>query len=112
MGPRYVAIKICRAQIGRGFECNGESVATGKRCKEQGEAFKGLAALNMLNTKYLIYDKQAAPFMNMHRYGAAWLADSVVMVSDAAAAIGEVMRREDLKRVAVVEESFSEEVAG
>lgn len=83
-----------------------------KDIREQNEAFKGLAALNMLNTKYLLYDKQAAPFMNLHRYGAAWLADSVVMVTDADAAIGEVMRREDLKRVAVVEESFSEEVGG
>ena len=59
-------------------------------------------ALNMLNTKYLIYNPKAQPIVNPYANGAAWFVDDVVTVKDADEAIN-ALRRYDLKHTAVVE---------
>lgn len=61
-------------------------------------------ALNILNTKYLIFNPKQKPLYNPYAYGAAWVVDEVVKASNADEAIkrlGEV----DLRHVAVIEGS-------
>ena len=45
--------------------------------------FLGLNALNMLNTKYLIFNPQAAPILNEHALGSVWLVNRVKFVDNA-----------------------------
>lgn len=42
-----------------------------------------LKALNMLNTKYIIYNADAAPLANPYHYGNAWFVKNYVMVNNA-----------------------------
>lgn len=59
-------------------------------------------ALNMLNTKYIIYNPNANPIYNKNAMGAAWFVDNVVNVDNADEAIS-ALRKYDLKRTAIVE---------
>ena len=46
------------------------------------EIFAGLNVLNMLNTKYLIYNPRAIPIANNHRLGNAWFVKDIKLVPD------------------------------
>jgi len=46
-------------------------------------AFSGLGVLNMLNTRYLIYNPDAAPLQNRYALGNAWFVHNVRFVKDA-----------------------------
>jgi hypothetical protein len=46
-------------------------------------SLSGANALNMLNTKYLIYNKDAQPIINPHALGSAWLVEKLVAVNNA-----------------------------
>lgn len=77
------------------------------RSKDNREAqiasvLESATALNMLNTKYIIYTPNAAPLYNENAMGAAWFVDNVVNVETADEAITS-LRKYDLKRTAVVE---------
>lgn len=61
--------------------------------------------LNMLNTKYLIYNPGAEPLVNPYAQGAAWLVDEVKNVSNADEAIAS-LRMTDLTKVAVLEGDY------
>lgn len=63
-------------------------------------------ALNMLNTKYLIYNPNAEPIVNPYAQGAAWLVDEVKCVANADEAIAS-LRTSDLREVAVLEKEIS-----
>ncbi|MDO4461443.1 MAG: YfhO family protein [Bacteroidia bacterium] len=59
-------------------------------------------AMNMLNTKYLIYNPDAEPILNPHALGAAWFVSEVSKADspdEAIDALGEI----DLAKVAVIE---------
>jgi len=59
-------------------------------------------ALNILNTKYFIYNPKQQPILNPYAYGAAWIVDEVaeaVTPDEAIKKLGEV----DLRRVAIIE---------
>jgi hypothetical protein len=45
--------------------------------------FGQLSVINMLNTKYVIYDLNSAPLMNPHAQGNAWFADNYTIVANA-----------------------------
>jgi len=45
--------------------------------------FLGLNTLNMLNTKYLIYNPEAAPIQNAHALGSVWLVSKYKIVENA-----------------------------
>ena len=66
-----------------------------------------LTAINMLNTKYIIYNPAYAPIENYQINGHVWLADSIIVAKDAneeIQAIGDY----DLKTKAVIHQSFHE----
>lgn len=65
-------------------------------------------ALNMLNTRYIIYHPQAAPIPNQHAFGSAWLVNSIVWATNPNQEI-ELIRTTDLKSTAIVNEEFRKE---
>jgi MFS family permease len=68
-----------------------------------------IPVLNMLNTKYLIYNPEAAPIINPYAYGNCWI---VKNVSFAENADGEIttLGKVDLKTTAVVNQKFKSEI--
>ncbi|TDO03894.1 YfhO family protein [Sunxiuqinia elliptica] len=71
------------------------------------QVFEGLGAINMLNTRYVIYNPEAGPLYNEHALGNAWFVEEIDFVGSAdeeIAALGEI----DPSATAVVDERFSE----
>lgn len=68
-----------------------------------------LQVLNMLNTKYFIFDPNSAPLMNPFANGPAWIVNKVEMVDDADGEM-EGLGKFDLKRVAVVDKKFQDQI--
>jgi hypothetical protein len=67
--------------------------------------FTNTHALNMLNTRYIIYNPQAEPIVNPFSMGNAWFVDTVHFVSDS----NEELRRLpsiDIRREALVKDAF------
>ncbi|MCL1822058.1 MAG: YfhO family protein, partial [Prolixibacteraceae bacterium] len=67
--------------------------------------FAGLTTLNMLNTKYLIFDLNYAPITNYEAMGNAWFVNQVEMVPDADAEIN-ALGRLDVGKTAIVAKRF------
>lgn len=67
--------------------------------------------LNMLNTRYVIYNPEAVPIPNEHAFGNAWYVDSIHRVKNANAEI-DALTDVDLSRTAVVHEEFDEWLNG
>ncbi len=70
---------------------------------------ENMPALNMLNTRYLIYNPDKAPISNPHAFGGAWFVDGIVVAGDADDALN-MLGEKDLRRVAVVEKDFAAKV--
>ena len=68
-----------------------------------------LEVLNMLNTKYIIYNKQAAPIQNPHALGNAWFVDQYRMVPDAEAEIN-ALDGFDPSQTAIIDQDFSQRI--
>jgi len=66
-----------------------------------------LQGLNMLNTKYIIVNPQAAPIVNTHRLGNAWFVDKIKTVKNADEEIAAVQNF-DPSTTAIVDERFKE----
>lgn len=74
-------------------------------------AMENMPVINMLNTKYVIYNPNAAPIFNPNYMGNAWFVNSVKLVENAdeeIAAIGGV----NLQNTAVVEKRYADYVSG
>ncbi len=61
--------------------------------------------LNMLNTKYFIFDTKAAPLPNRHANGPAWMVTDIRFVEDADAEI-ESLKTINTKTTAVIDKKF------
>jgi len=68
-----------------------------------------LKAVNMLNTKYIIYNPNVAPIENPYAYGHAWFANRVETVKNADEEIDKIGKI-DLKSVAVIDKRFEDKV--
>ena len=62
--------------------------------------------LNMLNTKYIIYNPKAEPVLNTFAFGNAWMVQDVKWVNNADGAIA-ALGKTDLKAAAVVDKRFA-----
>ncbi len=70
-----------------------------------------LPAINMMNTKYIIYDLNSAPLPNPHALGNAWFVNDVNIVANADEEIASI-KGIDPSNEAVIDKRFSEFVEG
>ncbi len=73
--------------------------------------FLGLNTLNMLNTRYLIYNPEAAPIENKHALGSAWLVSKYKIVDNADQEIA-ALKIIDPAREAVIDKKFQPLLSG
>jgi len=70
---------------------------------------KSSTAMNMLNTRYIIFDPNSPPLENYHALGHAWFVDDMQLVENANEEIA-ALRDLDLARKAVVDRRFAEDL--
>jgi len=70
-----------------------------------------LPVINMLNTKYFIYDLNSPPLANSHALGNAWLVKNVKLVNKADEEVT-LLKNFDPKSTAIVNKSFEKDLAG
>ena len=70
-------------------------------------SLQGMPVLNMLNTRYLIYNPESEPVINPFAMGNAWLVDDVLMVTSSKGEI-EALRNVDLSATAIIHSEFSD----
>ncbi|MBN2262437.1 MAG: YfhO family protein [Prolixibacteraceae bacterium] len=68
--------------------------------------FKGMNAINMLNTRYLIYDPNAQAIKNLSALGNAWFVEGLQWAENADDEI-ETLNKIDVSKVAVADKRFS-----
>ncbi len=71
--------------------------------------FNGTSALNMLNTKYIIYNPEAPPLVNLKALGNAWFAETPVLVENANMEISSINKFDPLKE-AVIDDIFKDQI--
>lgn len=69
--------------------------------------FRQLNVLNMLNTKYVIYNPDAPPLFNKYAYGHAWFAPAYIYVNSADEEI-DALGKYNLKDTVVVDKRFKD----
>lgn len=75
---------------------------------EQAESIlKELPILNLLNTRYIIYNPEQPPLVNNHTYGAAWFIDDIVMASNPNDEIS-MLQQYNLQKTAIVADDIEE----
>ena len=113
----YHGAKMRRYQELVDFQIGNEMTLLGHRLeKVKSESaldslFLGLNALNMLNTKYLIYNPQATPVLNRHALGSVWLASKYKIVENADQEIAAIKVIDPAKEV-VVDKKFQDQLSG
>lgn len=65
--------------------------------------------LNVLNTKYLIYNPNAEPILNNYAFGNAWLIQQVQLLNNPDSII-DALGKTDLKSVAIVSKEFKNKI--
>ncbi|MCF6356318.1 MAG: YfhO family protein [Draconibacterium sp.] len=73
--------------------------------------FRTLPAINMLNTRYIIYDLNSAPLKNNRALGNAWFVDNYKIVENADAEIA-ALKGIDPASIAIIDKRFSAFVKG
>lgn len=81
----YHGAKLRRYQelIDSSISANLKSFETAKSLEELQNRLKTTNVLNMLNTKYIIYNLNAPPLVNLNALGNAWFVEKPVMVENA-----------------------------
>ena len=86
-------------------------IAGFKKPKSIDSLMSTLSVINMLNTKYYIYDPKQPPLANSHALGNAWLVKDVKVVDNVDQEITS-LKSFDPKSVAIVNKSFDNELNG
>ncbi len=77
--------------------------------EEVENGLKAQKVLNMLNTKYYIYNPKAQPILNPFAFGNAWMVNDLKWVNNADEEIA-ALADEDLQSVAVVDKRFAGQI--
>lgn len=75
------------------------------------QTLTGQPAVNMLNTKYIVYNPDAAPLINTGALGNAWFVSEVKMVANADSEIA-ALRGFDPSRTVLVDQRFADLLKG
>lgn len=89
----------------------GQSFSGAQSIGDIVSAFARTPSLNMLNTRYIIYNPEAAPILNPYAYGNAWFVSKVDVVENADAEIAALNTINPLQ-TAVVDKRFANELNG
>jgi len=81
-----------------------------KSLKNIDRVLKQQDILNMLNTKYIIYNPKAAPIVNKSVFGNAWFVSDYEMVENANEEI-EVLNNINPKETAIIDKRFKDQLA-
>jgi len=73
------------------------------------QTLRNQEVLNMLNTKYIIYRKDATPIQNQYKQGNAWFVNNYKLVPDAMAEI-KALNNFDPAKTAIIHEEFEEKL--
>lgn len=109
----YCAAKMGRYQELIDHNISGEintllgSLQTAKTANDLDSCLEDLSILNALNTKYIIYNGEAAPITNRSLYGDAWFVDKIKFVNNANEELLS-LKTTDLKRCAIVDNRYKE----
>ena len=112
----YHAVKLRRYQELIDNRLDGEhqriiqGLQNAKTAEDLSAVFAGSPTLNMLNTRYIIYNPEQAPLYNPYAYGNAWFVQELEIVPSADAEIAALNRINPLI-TAVVDERFEKEFA-
>jgi hypothetical protein len=82
-----------------------------KSIEEIQAVFNSTPGLNMLNTKYIIYNSQAPPLVNQNALGNAWFVETPVIVNNANEELSGVNKIDPSKQ-ALVNKFFKDQVTG
>lgn len=113
----YHAVKLRRYQELIDYRLDGEYrniIGALQKAQSIQDIMPVLAAspsLNMLNTRYIIYNLDQAPIRNPYAYGNAWFVDKVDIVENADAEIDALNTIDPLK-TAVVDKRFAKDLEG
>ena len=88
-----------------------ETFQKAKTVEDFYEAFAKCPSLNMLNTRYIIYNPEQPPLRNPFAFGNAWFVDQVEIVANADAEIESLNRINPLV-TAAVDQRFADQVTG
>lgn len=69
--------------------------------------FSSSQGLNMLNTKYLIYNPSSSPLENRYKYGQAWFVNNVIFAQNADEEMV-LLNQTDISNTAIVNVEFSD----
>ena len=78
---------------------------------EPDSVFKDLSVINMLNTRYIIYDLNNNPLRNNYAYGNAWFVNDFQIVKNADEEIA-ALNNIDPKDLAVIDQRFANYIEG
>lgn len=113
----YHAAKLRRYQELIEHRLSGEvqavisSLQSAQSLDDLAGAFVGTPTLNMLNTRYVVYNPGQPPIRNPFAYGNAWFVSDIMIVENADAEIAALDEISPL-RTAVVDKRFAGEVSG
>ncbi|MGM9759173.1 MAG: YfhO family protein [Parabacteroides sp.] len=111
----YYAVKLRRYQELIDHRLSGElntiisAFQEAKSAQDFYTAFSQCPSLNMLNTRYIIYNPEQPPLRNPFAFGNAWFVDQVEIVENADAEI-EALNRINPLTTAVVDQRFADQV--
>jgi len=94
----------------RNLELIQTTFGTAKSAEDIEGAFANTSALNMLNTKYLIYSPEAPPMVNKFALGNAWFAEKPLIVENANMEISSI-NRFNPSAEAIIDASFQNQIS-
>ncbi|MBK7134077.1 MAG: YfhO family protein [Bacteroidales bacterium] len=94
----------------RNLEMMQTAFSNAQSAEDIERAFANTSALNMLNTKYLIYSPEAPPMVNKFALGNAWFAEKPVIVENANMEISSINRFNPAAE-AIIDASFRNQIS-